>query len=434
MYLAANVFLHVAYKTTRDQLTDELLDVLFTTCLQSSDRRRCLNARQSSVLSLSRAAKLIKVVANNSRNTVQLIEIELSKAYLHRALRCKDSDSDSIYCLANVYLAVLYYTTGQYQTAIDHCALVMRSEDHSQCSSHVVQGEFLPKIDDNVDSVLGLATLYHYVRSAAFSQQHQHHHVSVFTTELFAHYLHIKCLSVGNSHQRTSQPSLSAGDKLIQRYQKCFREFKDMLITDVLLYHLENGQRQDPTKTVAAHRSETSRELVELLQQSAVEHLTKFRHFEAEQFECVTTDFEALYAYKCGKYQRCLDLSRCNVRKVIGCHTVQISGRPSMFACPEFIQLMDDDIVSAIGLVLLVNPSCRRDLLCAAVNQLSLSLYLVSQCQMKLHHPVMYLAQSLDYVEVARRSHCHDHTRTLLDQVLLKLTEQRILTYISTRL
>jgi len=51
-------------------------------------------------------------------------------AYLHRTLRCKDSDSDSIYCLANVYLAVLYYTTGHYQTAIDHCTLVMRSQDH----------------------------------------------------------------------------------------------------------------------------------------------------------------------------------------------------------------------------------------------------------------------------------------------------------------
>ena len=121
--------------------------------------------RHSSVLSLRQAVKLMKVIANNSRSTVLLIEIELSKAYLHRALRFNDSDSDSIYCLANVYLAVLYYTTGQYQTAIDHCTLVMRSQDYSQFSSHVVQGELLPKIDDNVDNVLGLATFYHYVQT-----------------------------------------------------------------------------------------------------------------------------------------------------------------------------------------------------------------------------------------------------------------------------
>ena len=77
----------------------------------------------------------MKMFASKSLNTILLIQIELSKAFLYRALRCKDSDSDSIYCLANVYLAVLYYTTGQYQTAIDHCKLVTKSEDHSQCSS-----------------------------------------------------------------------------------------------------------------------------------------------------------------------------------------------------------------------------------------------------------------------------------------------------------
>jgi len=137
----------------------------------------------------------MKIVANNAHNSVQLIEIELCKAYLYRALRCKDSDSDSIYCLAKVYLAVLYCTTGQYHSAIDHCTLVTRSQDHSQCSSHVVQGELLPKIDDDIDIVLGLAVFYQHVRTAALNQQ-QTQLVTVFTTELFAHYLHIKCLSV----------------------------------------------------------------------------------------------------------------------------------------------------------------------------------------------------------------------------------------------
>ena len=75
VYFTAITFLRVAYKTTREPLKDELLDVLETTCLQSNDARRCLNARHSSVLSLSLAAKLMKVVGNNSRSTVQLIEI-----------------------------------------------------------------------------------------------------------------------------------------------------------------------------------------------------------------------------------------------------------------------------------------------------------------------------------------------------------------------
>jgi len=133
VYFTAVAFLHVAYKISRTGFTNELMDVLATIAGQFVSTRRH-RSQCSSELSLSIATKLMKVVTNSSRSTMQLIEIELSKAYLHRVLRCKDSDSDSIYCLANVYLAVLYYTTGQYQTAIDHCILATRSQDHSQCS------------------------------------------------------------------------------------------------------------------------------------------------------------------------------------------------------------------------------------------------------------------------------------------------------------
>jgi len=234
LYLTAVTFLTFAFKTNRNRLTDEMLDILSTVCLQSNDVRRCLNARHSSVLSLGQATKLMKVIANNSHSTVQLIEIELSKAYLYRALRCKDSDSDSICCLENVYLAVLYYTTGQYQKAIDHCTVVTRSRDHSQCSSQVVQGELLPKIDDDIDSVLGLAVFYQYVRTAALNQQQQTQYVSVFSTELLAHYLYIRCQSVVKCRQFSH--IMSSADE-VQRYKKCFRESSEMFVTDVIVFH-----------------------------------------------------------------------------------------------------------------------------------------------------------------------------------------------------
>jgi len=137
VYFTAVAFLHVVYKSLSHGVNDELLDILATLCGQFISRRRYSN-NSTSRLMLGKAVELMKVVANKSLSTMSLIEIELSKAYLHRASRCKDSDSDSIYCLANVYLAILYYTTGQYQTAIDHCTLVTRSQDHSQCSSQVV--------------------------------------------------------------------------------------------------------------------------------------------------------------------------------------------------------------------------------------------------------------------------------------------------------
>jgi len=62
-------------------------------------------------------------------------------------------------------------------------------------------------------------------------------------------------------------------------------------------------------------------ELVELLQMSAVEHLTTYRQLRAVDFGSVamivTTDFEALYAFKRGDYQRCLQLSTQNVHAVV---------------------------------------------------------------------------------------------------------------------
>ena len=174
-------------------------------------------------------------------------------------------------------------------------------------------------------------------------------------------------------------------------------------------------------------------ELVKLLQQSAVEHLTAFRQLEAREFsatgvlETVTTDFEALYAYKCGEYQRCLQLSTHSVRTLIG-----VDGISLIFTHPEFVQLMDDDIVSLTGLALIVDSSRCRDKPLNEISQLTLSLYLMTQCQMKLHHPVTSLTQTLHYVAVARRK--LSVTMFTLDVLLLKLIERKILLYISGEL
>jgi len=65
-------------------------------------------------------------------------------------------------------------------------------------------------------------------------------------------------------------------------------------------------------------------DLVELLQKSAVEHLTAYRQLLAEDFSSVattvTTDLEAVYAYKHGNYQQCLRLCTQNVRTLLYAH------------------------------------------------------------------------------------------------------------------
>jgi len=246
-YFSAVILLHVAYKITGHGFSENLMDILATTLGQFVDTSR-YSKRRCSVLSLNKAAKLMKVVANKQISSAQLIEIELSKAYLYRALRYKDYDSDSIYCLANVYLAVLCYTTGQYQTAIDHCTLVTRSQDHSQCSSHIVQGELLPKIDDNIDNILGITVFYQYLLSAALNQQRRQY-VGGFTTEIFAYYLYCRPLSVTPCSQVTqmSLPDVS------QRCAKCIYETNVVFIADVLLFESLNHALQENVR----NKSET---------------------------------------------------------------------------------------------------------------------------------------------------------------------------------
>jgi len=432
MFFTAVAFLHVAYKSFRCGLNDELVDVLATLFGQFIYRQRYSNnfARFSLVI----AAKLMKVVANKSFSTMSLIAIELSKAYLHRELSCKDSDSDSIYCLANVYLAVLYYTTGQYQTAIDHCTLVMSSQDHSQCSSHVVQGELLPKIDDKIDNVLGLAVFYQHVRRAALNQQHQAQYVSVLTSELFAYYLHITYRQFPVCHQLI-QTSLI--DELRQ-YRICINDTEQLFICDVLLFVSSSRllQQKFDHKPVwqishqpAIHATEhNTSDLMELLQKSAIEHLTTFREIEARDFgsvaTIVTTDIEALYAYKRGDYQKCLQLSTQNVHTLL--YAVDM---PDVPTTAEFIQLLDGDIVSLTALTLIVNPECRQvDGRNAVINQATLSLYLMTQCQLKLNHSVTSLVQTLDYIKVAHRRCPVELT---LDRLTLKMTAHKALTYIT---
>jgi len=169
-------------------------------------------------------------------------------------------------------------------------------------------------------------------------------------------------------------------------------------------------------------------ELVNVIQKTAVEHLTTYRQREARDFgsapllvTIVTTDFEALYAYKRGDYQRCLQLSIQNV------HLLLYADRmPLVLTCLEFSQLLDDDIVSLTALLMVVDPKSRYEGFGSSITQLTLSLYLMTQCQLKLHHPtVTSLTQILDCIKVAQRRHSLRPKHTL-EQLTLKLIERKL--------
>ena len=98
-----------------------------------------------------------------------------------------------------------------------------------------------------------------------------------------------------------------------------------------------------------------------------------------------------------------------------------------VYALPEFIQLMDDDIVSLTALTLIVD--CRDvDSYYVSISQLALSLYLMTQCQLKLRHSVTSLADTLDYIDVAYRK----KSEGILHRLTLKFIERKLLAYITT--
>ena len=92
---------------------------------------------------------------------------------------------------------------------------------------------------------------------------------------------------------------------------------------------------------------------------------------------------------------------------------------------------MDDDIASLTALTLIVNPNCRKvHTYYVSITQLTLSLYLMTQCQLKLRHSVTSLAQTFDYIKVAHRR--HDPAECFLDRLVLKMIARIAVTYITT--
>jgi len=225
-----------------------------------------------------------------------------------------------------------------------------------------------------------------------------------------------------------------------KRYRVCISDTPQLFIGDVLLFlslsRLLKCWHKSfcliSERSLISNNKRNSSELVELLQKSAAEHMATYRQLMARDFgsvvTIVTTDFKALYAYKCSDYQQCLQMCTQNVHMLLFAHRM-----PSVSTYPEFNQLMDDDIVSLTALTLLVNPKSRHWMGSVCILQVTLSLYLMTQCQLKLHHWVTSLAQTLYYIKVAQKTLPAD-TRRTLDRLTLKWTERKLKTNVNALL
>jgi len=282
--------------------------------------------------------------------------------------------------------------------------------------------------------VTGFVSLYDYVKRKATSDSQQtKDDKSSLSVEALARFIVAKCHIMNEVTAARNSRLYEA----MQQYRSYVVESLDNLfLADVLLFRLVDAIcRQFHSQPVFLWRDHLDEnptgydpnELCEILIQLAVERLTTFRQFQMDQFGSdfvvATTDFEALNAYRCRQYDRCLALSLDIVNRILYMKCMSVIDVDS----PQ-LALMDDDIASIVGLIHLVGHS--RPTLTRTATQLAIALYLQIQCLLKLQHPLYFLHDALSRTQIAYRR--HDVREMSLSHWILTFIYHKATLYLST--
>ena len=450
--LMTNLYLFKSHYRTL--IKDIIADIIYHSCSTADERCKlqCFSLKPSALHRVShfrKATVLMELAANKHCNTPKLLLIELSKLSLQTALQCNNANHDSYQCRALVHLSVLHYTTGQCQMAINHLTLVTKLKVHSQCckhSSHVLEGKLLPKIDGNIDCALGLVVFYQYILTALFNKQ-ETEPVGIFTLELFAHYFTAKHLLVAKCHcapeARDEETTKTVEYYLCEELKSCFSTIvssKHLFTSDFMLCKLSSNSCYHIRTVILTPKStlgSSTRQIVNLMMELSLQQLLTYRHVMPPKDtvhvkESNTSDFMALYLYRCQLYEQCEQLCRQRICDLISADSCNVSCMSIVYH--EFIELMDDDVVSAIGLTLLLNKTGHwywsRGYF--TVTQLTLSLCLLTKC-LFTHTSVDLgtLAVILDWIASALKT---IPAGEYVEYLMLKLTERSIVKYITWKL
>lgn len=96
--------------------------MLFKPCIAATSDKASIGLE--SEIKTTRLATLSTVRSN----ALEMLHNEMSKAYLYQILDSQH-EQESTYCVAHVLLASLYYKSGQYRAATDHCKQVLNQHD-----------------------------------------------------------------------------------------------------------------------------------------------------------------------------------------------------------------------------------------------------------------------------------------------------------------
>ena len=175
--------------------------------------------------------------------------------------------------------------------------------------------------------------------------------------------------------------------------------------------------------------------LVTLLELVALQRLIAYRQLmvrelHSKQFPLLN-ESEVLHAYKCGLFQECLDMCRNYVNSMLraGC----LKNQHFETALPTLFGLLDDEILSFFGIIRFMYPSWYLFVVkfpeYCAISLLTLSIYLMVQCQKKLrsdsfHESLQLIRYVHDGVFPA------DDKDYYLDRLILKLSYRSLKLYI----
>ena len=376
-------------------------------------------------MSIRKAMKLATLSSVRS-NALEMLGLhnEMSKAYLHHSFT---QGQESTYRVVHVLLAALYYKSLHYQAAIDHCKQVLNQPDRERDSVHSIGAEYLPQIDEHVDTVFGLIVLYEHVQKNSYEQfQVDSIRPPVLTIELLVRYIHSQCSTAFNTK----------ANEVTGVYRQQLIHSGRPLLSDVLLFkavEIEvNKCTKMPVVKVKAPKDENNVSgsmdttlLVTILQQVALEKLIAVRRLtirELSSERCpLLNEFEVLYAYKCGLIEECLEICRNNVSTILGADVPEY--QRYFITYPELLSLLDSELVSLIGIIQLWHPTALFMLPMAvdrSISLLTLSLYLMVQCLRKIYSDPPL--QELQLIRFVHDEIFHEKDDIGCDRLVLKLS------------
>jgi len=172
--------------------------------------------------------------------------------------------------------------------------------------------------------------------------------------------------------------------------------------------------------------------LVTTLELVALEQLITFRQAMVRELHCeqfpVLNEFEVLYAYKCGLFEQCLEICENYVGHMF--HVGFPLDQYYVIGMPEFLCLLDGELVSLLGVIRLLHPDPLPLLVLMGYGEnlatVTLSLYLMAQSHRKLRSTSV--RDTLRLLRFAR-DRLSKYCTMDVDKLVLKLTYRSLKMY-----